>query len=66
MTFLLPPGIKGLKLQHGGYLCGDETNFGKNEEAHMKRSSSKISGKGDFKRFELQNKQSPLSVHKLQ
>ena len=44
----------------------DETDFGKIEEACRKRTLSKTSGKGNFIWFELQNKQSPLSVHKLQ
>ena len=46
----------------------DETDFDESDkdEGHAKRNSSKIPGKGDFKLFKLQNKQSPLSVHKLQ
>ena len=37
----------------------DETDFDENEDVYRKRSSSKTSGKGNFIRFELQNKQSP-------
>ena len=44
----------------------NETDFGENEGAYRKRSLSKVSGKSNFIQFELQNKQSPLRVYKLQ
>ena len=57
-----------LKLQHGGYLFDNKmmTQILVKTRKHIgKRSSLKTSGKGDFIRFKLQNKQSQLSVHKL-
>ena len=60
--------LASLKLRHGGYLFDDEMmrQIWWNEGAYRKRSLSKVSGKSDFIKFELQNKQSPLSKYKSQ
>ena len=61
--------LVNLKLQHGRFLFDNEmmTQIFMETRKHIrKRSSSETSGTGDFRRFELQNKQRPLSVHKLQ
>ena len=55
-----------LKLQHGWYFFNDEMMRQILVKIHQRSSSKTSWAKGDFIRFELQNKQSPLSVHKLQ
>ena len=59
--------LASLKLKQGQYFFwkwDDETHIDGIEEVYRKRKSSNTSGKGDFIRFKLCNKQSPLSVHK--